>query len=172
MSMVVDLLWKYIKYDIDQWTYRLGDTRKEDPEQRHIAQTDDSELDNLFIWRNVEEALSTVKLFLEGRLERIAESGDNVLDTDERNWTIVLKEHSRSGDAKVLADLIHKYVVNYVLNAWSANYYPDMVAQLQGEMQSLVAGIDEAAHALRAPMKHKRKKEKDIDDMTVEEEDI
>lgn len=170
--MVVDLLWKYIKYDIDQWTYRLGDTRKEDPEQRHIAQSDDSELDNLFIRRNVEEALSTIKLFLSGRLEYIAESGDNILDADERNWTIFLKENSRSGDAKVLADLIHKYVVNYVLNAWSVNYYPDAVTQLQGEMQSLIAGIDEAAHALRAPMKHKRKEEKDIDNVTVEAEDI
>lgn len=58
--MDINLGWTYLKHDIDQWTWRLGDMRKEDPGERFSSQSDDNESDDTFIRRKIEEAVATL----------------------------------------------------------------------------------------------------------------
>ena len=67
--MDINLGWTYLKHDIDQWTWRLGDMRKEDPGKRFSSQSDDNEADDTFIRRKIEEAVATLKVSLSGILE-------------------------------------------------------------------------------------------------------
>ena len=43
--MDITLYWKYLRHDIDQWTWRLGEAWKEQGVHRAEAQSDDSEAD-------------------------------------------------------------------------------------------------------------------------------
>lgn len=172
--MEIVLGWDCLKHDIEQWTWRLGDTRKEDPGERFQSQSDDRAEDGTFIRRKTEEAVAALRLVLSDRLETggTGKVSDDTLDTGTASWVIRLREGGRLSGADGLADLAHKYVVWYALWNWSLIYFTDMSAKLEEELKVIAGELEDSAYRLVAPRKYKRKPARDIDEVTVDEVEI
>lgn len=168
--MEIVLYWRYLSHDIDQWTWRLGNMRKADPDQRFQSQSDEREEDLSFIRRNVEEGLSALRLIFADRLEDgVDGSCDDTLDQDTESWSIHLKGGGRHMDTGDLTALCHKYVVWYALWNWSLIYFEEIAAKLEEKLSGIAANIEDTAYRLKAPKKFKRKPYKDIDEVIVDE---
>lgn len=167
--MDINLGWTYLKHDIDQWTWRLGDMRKEDPGKRFSSQSDDNEADETFIRRKIEEAVVTLKVSLSGLLEDMPGDSDDSLDTDTGNWVLRMKDRRGGYDGESLATLAHKYVVWFVLWNWCLIYFEELAGKFEEELKGIASNIEEAAYSRKAPRKCKRKPFKDIDDVIIDD---
>lgn len=155
--MEICLKWDYLKHDIDQWTWRLGDTRKEEGEKRFSSQSDDSLTDDIFLRRKVEEAVSSLRVLLFDRLDYSPVEIDNTLDAGIMEWIFPFRDNDRGLDSDSLVKLMHRYVVWYVLWAWCLIYFEEMSDRFGGELQSLADSVVEAAYMRKAPKKYKRR---------------
>lgn len=169
--MEIRLKWDYLKHDIDQWTWRLGDTRKEEGEKRFSSQSDDSLTDDIFLRRKVEEAVSSLRVLLSDRLDHSPGGVDDILDTGVAEWSFPFRDSNRGTDTASLVKLMHRYVVWYVLWAWSLIYFEEMSAWYRGELQSMADSVVEVAYTRKAPRKYKRRPLADVDEVTVDTEE-
>lgn len=169
--MDITLCWKYLKHDIDQWTWRLGEAWKDAGVHRSEAQSDDSEADVNFVRRKVAEAVATLRVLLSERLEDSeSASADDVLDTECEDWLFFLKESIRTQASPELADLMHRYVVWYVVWKWCLIYFPDRAQAFGSELSAIAASVEEAAYKRGMPRKFKRKPKRDADEVSVDVE--
>lgn len=169
--MDITLYWKYLKHDIDQWTWRLAEAWKDEGVHRAEAQSDDSEADVNFTRRKTSEAVAALRVLLSERLEDSeAASADDILDTECGEWSFPLKESNRAKAAPELADLMHRYVVWYVVWKWCLIYFPDRAKAFGDELLLIRASIEEAAYKRDMPRKFKQKPKRDADEISVEVE--
>lgn len=169
--MEIRLKWDYLKHDIDQWTWRLGDTRKEEGEKRFSSQSDDSLTDDIFLRRKVEEAVSSLRVMLFDRLDHSPGGVDDILDTGVAEWSFPFRDSNRGTDSDSLVKLMHRYVVWYVLWAWCLIYFEEMADRFGRELQSLADSVVLAAYMRKAPRKYKRRPLADVDEVTVDTEE-
>ena len=145
----ISLEWKYIKYDIDQETYKAGNlfiTGEENAEVRNEAQTGISDFDQNFCRRKIEQALLNLQEIMHKFFDTISRSANNeteeltgnALSTGTDKWTISLNiGDRRQVDSYSLGNVMHKYIVLYVLQEWAKialpalekNYVERMLAE-------------------------------------------
>lgn len=173
--MDITLYWKYLRHDIDQWAWRLGEAWKEQGVHRAEAQSDDSEADVNFIRRKIGEAVASLRVLLSERLDDSeTASADDTLDTEREEWVFPMRESQRAKASPELAGLAHRYVVWYVVWKWCLIYFPDRARAFGDELAVIAASVEDAAYRRDMPRKFKRRPRRDVDDVdvTVDTDDV
>lgn len=161
--MTITLKWPYIKYDVDQETWKTAKCHITDPalaESQNEAQTGIDTFDIHYCKRKIEQALMNLqdllhKFFVsyththyapdgEGGTDPVyvtdptspdadgmgsddSEDADDSLLADDEDWQINLSfDGRRNINAKLLASVLHKYVVLYILQEWAKMALPTM----------------------------------------------
>lgn len=152
MSVNIKLYWNYLKFDIDQETFKAAKvqiTGDENAEIRNEAQTGITDFDKYYCIKKIEEAIVGVRHILHkffssvtrtepsGTSETIVDDSDQYLK-NVQYWELAFEfDGRRSVDSEGLAHEIHKYVVLNVLQEWSKiamptmekNYYERLIAE-------------------------------------------
>ena len=145
--MDITIQYKYVKHDVDNWTYRLSEmANTEDGKRKAMGQSDDSPTDATFIRRKIGEAMVELRLLLDERLESVTapDEANDTLDKEQAEWVMTLTDDDRTASAAEVATLSHRYVVRYVLWCWCLIYFG------------------------KPPRKYKRKPWTDVDELIVE----
>ena len=166
--MTIKLYYKYIKHDIDQWTFRLGKVGIQDESIRNEAQSSSVSSDISFYRRKIVEALAQIRNMLRNRLtvkeatstitdangNEVTTESENTdqLNTDETAWEISLKDAYYNTDAQVMADLMHKYIVRSVITEWAVTYSPSSVASVSAELEPLKDQLLAEAYNRKKPV--------------------
>lgn len=164
---MITLKWKYIKYDIDSWTWNNAEYSIESPLQRHHAESDKT--DNDIIYRFVEKAIASLRHILDDRLDKSASDSDNSLPEIENGieWNFTLSDGGYDTDFSLLSALMHAYVVKTALAEWCATYFPSHVAELKEASANLAIDISNAAFKKKMPLKQMREIHQDKDDVII-----
>lgn len=162
---MITLYWKYIKYDIDSWTWNNAEYSIESPLQRHHAESDDK--DSNMIFRFVEKAIASLKRILDDRLCKDVSETDNTLPKVDPSWKFDLAEGGYDTDYSVLTNLMHAFVVKTALAEWCATYFPSHVAELKEASANLAMDISNAAFKKKMPLKQMREIHQDKDDVII-----
>lgn len=141
MSVNIKLYWNYLKFDIDQETFKAAKvqiTGDENAEIRNEAQTGITDFDKYYCIKKIEEAIVGVRHILHkffssvtrtepsGTSETIVDDSDQYLK-NVQYWELAFEfDGRRSVDSEGLAHEIHKYVVLNVLQEWSKIAMPTM----------------------------------------------
>ena len=169
--MDITIQYKYVKHDVDNWTYRLSEmANAEDGKRKAMGQSDDSPTDATFIRRKIGEAMVELRLLLDERLESLTapEEANDTLDKEQAEWVMTLTDDDRTASAAEVATLAHRYVVRYVLWCWCLIYFGTMASTFYQEMTAIADEIKQAAYKRTPPRKYKRKPWTDVDELIVE----
>lgn len=143
-GVFIKLYWNYLKFDIDQETFKAAKvqiTGDENAEIRNEAQTGITDFDKFYCIKKIEEAIVGVRHILHrffvgvtrvepgsvgGGGKSIEENSDQYLK-NVQYWQLGFEfDGRRSVDSEGLAHEIHKYVVLNVLQEWSKIAMPTM----------------------------------------------
>jgi len=151
--MTITLQYKYIKHDIDQWTYRMAKVRVENEDIRNEAQSSSVSTDESFYRRKIVEAIAHIRTMLKNRLSTVKNgTGNDTLSLNAASWQITLSDDSYSCDAQAMSDLMHKYIVRSVITEWALTYAPDAVASVTAETEGLKQQILTEAYNRKYPV--------------------
>lgn len=145
--MKIRLLWKWLRYDVQQLTWRYARARMEDkqPEVGDLASEDDSKTSDNLVYRLCLTGLARLGVVLR---KYIDENGDEADDDGTRkapSWVFTLREGSDMAGAQSMAGLMHWFVVRFAVWSWLKMYSP---AEAAGERQELKDLEDEMTSAL------------------------
>lgn len=166
---MITLQWKYIKYDIDLWTWKNSEFTINEEIPKHMAQTDGTDGNKNFVLKATEKAIAHLKELLDERINRVIGDATNVL-TNTNEWKFELNEGNYLTDTSVLASLMHAYVVKSILADWSKIFAPQHTATLYDEAGTLATDIVNAAYKKKMPTKKLRELCEDNDNVIVEAE--
>lgn len=151
--MTIKLFWKYLKANINQLTYRLGEARISDPVQKALAQTDEEPFDVTFCLREIEGALAFCKVLLKERILNITGDATDALDkydaetyddtTFNPEWEVKFG-NGYEYDGKAIAELLHRFVVLYVVKSWASMHLPEQLASIVSDMGEVTAELKSA----------------------------
>ena len=140
-NVQIELLWSWLKYDIDQETQKAAKcliTNDPSGEITMEAQTADDQFDMDYCKRKVTEGcmklqdalhmfFTGIKFFDDKSAEISLASNDRLLH-DAAKWQINLSNFGsrRNVNSTLLANELHQYIVLYVLQEWCKMTHPTM----------------------------------------------
>lgn len=164
--MKIALYYKYLKADINQWTYRLAHAIENDA-VRAEAEADEVQTDKEFYRREIETAVALMSVLIQSKLKKQSESADDILDLDKKSWMFDIDDDEH--DAKAVAELMHKFIITQVVCAWAKAYMPTSYSTLLGEASAATEALNEGLYSITLPIKHRRPSYQMCSTVTIEE---
>lgn len=147
------LKYKYLKYDIDQFTSRWSKMRIADEESKNLADTSGVEKSNNDLVRRwISSAVAELKSILKSLESGGNDDSDDTLSNDA-SWQIMFKELDI--DSKAMAELLHWFVVRYCAWQWSKVFTPDLSVSEYSEYNGLRTKLKRLSESSAMPIKNK-----------------
>ena len=172
--MIVELIYKYLRYDIEQLTYRYGKARQNDNAELFdltALEGDDTSDDNL-MQRFCLTGVAKLRMLLKDHLEKYTDDANDVLN-DDTKWTF--KFTSDEYDATALASLMHWFVVRWALWQWCLAFAPSDARTAKSDLDDAEDEMKNLLLDSAMPTKDRRKtydEESEETEMIVDEEEI
>lgn len=139
--MTIELLWKYIHYDVDQLTWRYGKTHTNDEENKHISQTTTDESDTNLVKRFAVTGVGKLRRYLDDYVESNTDDADDTLPISTTSWSFVFDDEV-TADGRGLAKLMHWFIVRFCIWQWCKIFAPDQAAMEERELKDLKKDLD------------------------------
>lgn len=163
--MKITLLYKYIKYDIEQLTHRYGEARmKADPDLKDLAQFGEGESDDALMRRYTFTGTAKLRRILNDYLEKKTEDANDTLVKKE-SWSFTFTEEI--GDSHGLAELMHWFVVKFAVWEWCKAFSPADSAISKAELDDIEDDLEDFMGDSAMPMKERRPRWEDVDDVEI-----
>lgn len=165
--MKIELLWKWLKYDVRQLTWRYAKARLEDksPETADMASEDGSKTSEDMTYRLCLTGAARLGAVLKDYLDDDGvEEADDKGETYAQAWLFGLKRGADVSGAQSMASLMHWYIVRFAVWQWLKMYSPNEAGQERQELKELEDEMKTALSLGDMPMK-----ERDGDDTGEDE---
>jgi hypothetical protein len=159
--MDIVLQWKYLKYDIDQETWKCGNCQitSENAEVRSEAQTGEDSFDRNYCQRKIDEGVGRVRNILHKFCRDYGEYGEDSLETDKTSWHLQLEmDGRRSVGSHDVASAVHRYIVMYVLSEWTKMALPSMSEAYMGKLSDSEVYLRRITWRKNEPVRHKEER--------------
>lgn len=170
---MIRLLWEQLRYDIELQTYnisqmRMTDRVEGDDKRNYDEVVSDESLEDMIL-RYCETGTARLYALLRKRLESTDAAGDatDALDHKKKEWAYQLTDTDDASE-RALAMLMHKFVVAWALGEWAKQFAADQQAAFASEADETLAEIEDEAFSFKTPVKKRRAKVEDVEDVTVE----
>lgn len=155
--MRIELLWKWIHYDVDQLTWRYGKTHNSDEENKEISQTTaENESDTNLMLRFAVTGTARLRRYLADYISAKIEDANDTLPLEKKKWGFNFNAEVEA-DGHALAELMHWFVVRWCLLQWCMIFAPDQVAREKSELNDLKKDLDKALGGSDSAMPMKEK---------------
>lgn len=165
--MTIELQYKYLKYDVDQWMMRIGESRvgEQNAKLRNLVQTGGSESDRNLIHRLCEQGVARLVTLWHEHMT-VAHIGEgnaganDVLDKEREKWRIHI-DWSEQQHASVIAEQMHRFVLSYMLSQLCSLFGVERADTYIADMLDAKNALDETMEDLDKPMKRRPRKIRD-----------
>lgn len=139
--MRIELLWKYIHYDVDQLTWRYAKTHTNDEENKEIGQTSVGESDSNLIKRFAITGTARLRRILHDYISEKNEDADDTLPLDKKKWGFNFNTDI-TADGHALAELMHWFVVRFCIFQWCKMFAPDQALLEKAEVDDIKKDLE------------------------------
>lgn len=167
--MKIKLLYKYLKADINQLTYRYGG-KIADAERKNDAQADERTTDVEFYLREIESAVADLKVIGHPAIMAVNPSveADDSISADTKYWGFAIDDSIvEKIEAKTLAQIMHRFVIYSSLRSWALSYASDAVELMYKMKDDALQELNDALYSLALPHKHRRSRIVSEDEITI-----
>lgn len=140
--MTIELLFRYIHYDVDQLTWRYGKTHTTDEENKEISQTTaHDESDSNLILRLAITGTARLRRILHEFITAKTEDANDTLPVEKKSWGFTFNTDV-TADGHALAELMHWFVVRFCLWQWCKMFAPEQATMEKQELDDLKKDLD------------------------------
>ena len=149
--MRIELLFKYIHYDVDQLTWRYGKSHNADEENKEISQTSvDNNSDSNLVLRWAVTGTALLRRYLDKYISKKTEDANDTLPTTKDKWGFNFNDDV-TADGHALAELMHWFIVRWCMYQWCLIFAPDQALlekkatdDLKKDLDKMLGGGDSA----------------------------